>query len=258
MPENVNQLSPAQIKKLQKLAKVMDEGNLAILEHLFEIEETIDKRIEEVRDSLPNMEKIADKIQGKRGPQGLQGPMGPKGDSITGPMGPQGPQGPRGERGPQGPAGESIPGKDGKDGKDASPEEVLALVEGRMPMLGAAVRDALELLQGEDRLKIDAIDGLTEALQKIQKASGGTGAGGLAVKNFVTDIDLSSQLDGVTKTFNIQGIWNIITVSTSSMPHVLRKNVDYTYTTQSITFTSEIDAATVLAAGQTVVITAVT
>lgn len=81
--------------------------------------------------------------------------------------------------------------------------------------------------------------------------------GGIAGRDLFQDVDLSSQLDGATKTFNIAAVWNIISVHLSSFPHALRKGTDFTYTPTSITFTSEIDAALSLASGQTCVLTVI-
>lgn len=75
--------------------------------------------------------------------------------------------------------------------------------------------------------------------------------GAIVGRDVIKDYDLSSRLDGVTKTFNIPAVWNIVSVSLSSYPYgSLRKGIDYTWTPTSITFTSEIDAATQLASGQ--------
>lgn len=166
----------------------------------------------------------------------------------------KGDKGDKGERGEQGlPGRDGIDGKDGRDGvdgkngedgniKDLSPEEV---------------RDLLELLQGDDRLDKSAIKGLDEELKRLSAIKGGF-SGGIVGRDIIKDIDISGDLDGVTKTFNIPTVWNIISVHLSSFPHALRKTTDFTYTPTSITFTSEIDAATSLATGQTCVLTVVT
>lgn len=142
--------------------------------------------------------------------------------------------------------------------------ETFAAIEAKIPTLpaeklGEDYRNALEALPEGDKLSITAIEKLEERLKRLENRPTGGGGGGVASsRNLFQDYDLSSQLDGVTKTFNIPAVWNIISVDTSSFPHALRKNVDYTYTPQTITFTSEIDAATTLAAGQTVILTIVT
>jgi DNA repair exonuclease SbcCD ATPase subunit len=97
---------------------------------------------------------------------------------------------------------------------------------------------------------------MKKELKRISQLPTGDG-GGIVGRDLVRNYDLSGYLDGSTKTFNLPAIWSIVSVATSSFPNVLRPLIDYTYTGQSITFTSEIDASTTLAAGQTVVITLV-
>lgn len=63
--------------------------------------------------------------------------------------------------------------KDGDDGIDADEEAVIAEVLARLPEpkeeTPETVRDLLETLEGEDRLKIDAIDKLREELDRLEK-----------------------------------------------------------------------------------------
>lgn len=155
------------------------------------------------------------------------------------------------------------------DVKSAIPElpdysELFEGIEGKLTKLeeitlGENVRNALEALPDDEKLAIEAIEGLREELDKLKKASTGSfNGGGIVGRDIVTKYDLSSQLDGVTKTFNIPGTWAIISVSCSSSPNILRPVVDYTHTDSTITFTDEIHAASTLAAGQTVVLILVT
>ena len=69
-------------------------------------------------------------------------------------------------------------GKDGIDGKNSKPEEVLPLIEERLPSLGEKIRDGLELLQNEERLNMKAIKGLLETLEKLEKKKVVYGGGG--------------------------------------------------------------------------------
>ena len=165
--------------------------------------------------------------------------------------------------------------KDGEPGKDANVELIIAEVVDaiKMPTLedfskdlpkyGPQFRDGLELLVGKERLSMKAIDGLLEALEDIKKRIGrsgtqilgggpGNGSGGRIVKIY----DLSASLDGVLKTFSLPAFWRIISVQSSSFPNAFRPTVDYTVdgSAMTITFTSEITAATTLATGQTVTI----
>lgn len=144
-----------------------------------------------------------------------------------------------GAEGPQGPQGE--PGKDGS------------------PDTAEDIRNKLEILEGDERLSIDAIRGLPEELEKIRKqrsntvyVGGGSASGGRIVKSY----DLSDSLNGSLKTFSLPAFWRIISVHTSSSPNALRLTTDYTVdgAAMTITFTSQIDAATTLAAGQTLIV----
>lgn len=137
-------------------------------------------------------------------------------------------------------------------------------VEKRIPTLPEAptpegVRDMLETLEGKERLNVSAIDGLEDLIDRVATVEKRPTVmqGGIMGRDLFKDIDLSSQLDGVTKTFNLPSVYNIISVNLSSFPHALRKNIDFTYTSNTITFTSEIDAAVSLATGQTCVLTVV-
>lgn len=156
-----------------------------------------------------------------------------------------------------------------KDGENAKPEDVVPLVmqqiklpeyekfalEGKGEII---VEEINSLPTDTDEFKIDVehIKGLDKLIRKNQPVIMG---GGIVGRDIFKDVDLSSQLDGVTKTFNIAAVWNIISVSLSSYPYgALRKGVDFTFTTTTITFTDEIAADTQLASGQKCILTVVT
>ena len=127
------------------------------------------------------------------------------------------------------------------------------------PDTSEIIRNKLENLQGEDRLDASAIKGLDEITKDInnlkQRPIGGNGIAG---RDLFKDIDISASLDGVTKTFNIAAVWNIISVSLSSYPYgSLRKNIDYEFSPTSITFLDPIDASSQLAAGQKCILTVI-
>jgi hypothetical protein len=127
-------------------------------------------------------------------------------------------------------------GADGKDGKDGlNGKDVEEIVEKEL-------REELKLL----RKDIDFV--------KFRPMPTGSGAqGGGIVKVY----DLSDSLDGVTKTFSLPAYWRVLTVDLSSFPRALRPTVDFTAdaSNSTITFTSEIDAGTSLATGQTCIVT---
>ena len=107
----------------------------------------------------------------------------------------------------------------------------------------------------EKQIEIEHIKDLEGRLKKLEKRPIGSMSGGVLGRDLVKDVDISAQLDGVTTTFNIPAIWNVISVDLSSFPHALRKTIDFTYTSTSITFTSQIGPSTSLATGQTCVFT---
>lgn len=145
------------------------------------------------------------------------------------------------------------PGPPGEPGKDADEAAIVAKLENDLPRFGEKFRDGLELLEGDERLDASAIKGLDAAVRKYEtKAIPGGGHGG----NYVQAYDLSSSLNGSTKTFSLPAFWKIVSVHLSSAPNILRPTVDYTSdaSASTITFTSEINAATSLASGQTLLV----
>lgn len=123
------------------------------------------------------------------------------------------------------------------------------------PETPESIREKLETLEEGERLPIDVIEDLREELDELKKrpvSRGGGGGGVVGGRELVKSYDLSPLLDGVTKSFNLPANWTILSVSGTSFPYTYRRLVDYTFTTQSITFTSEITADTSLASGQTI------
>ena len=155
--------------------------------------------------------------------------------------------------------------RNGDDGHTPTKQELVALItplipppkpsKNGSPDTPAKIRDKLESLKGEDRLDTSAIKGLEKRLKKLETSqsfsTGGSGG------NVVRAYDLSASLDGVLKTFALPAFWRVISVHLSSFPNILRPTVDYTTDNSAftITFTSEINAGTGLASGQTCIIT---
>ena len=161
----------------------MEQGEIATLEHLLEIEDKLESSIEEMKKDVSVYSKMdLIKIKGEKGDKGERG--------ETGPQGKQGPQGKDSYvPGPKGDQGE--PGKDGLNGRNGvSPnvatvaleaskmaqEELLPLIpsideiQDDLPKLGPQIRDGLELLKGEDRLDSSAIKGLGKRENKLSDA----------------------------------------------------------------------------------------
>jgi hypothetical protein len=226
-------------------------------------------------DMVDALEKIAEKfetteelkimvVKGEKGDKGEQGEEGPQGESgkDSTALGPKGDKGDKGEPGRDG-----ADGQDGLNGVNPDPTEIVPLVleQIKLPEYKETVLDNGEqivqkindLPTDNDDFKIDVshIKGLKKFVKENQQT---IISGGITGRDLFKDIDLTDQLDGVTTTFNIQGVWNIISVNLSSYPYgSLRKGVDYTWTPTSITFTSEIDASTQLAVGQKCILTVV-
>lgn len=117
--------------------------------------------------------------------------------------------------------------------------------------------DATEIMEDIEELE-NKYEVLTKELKIVRQMRGGKSSGSGLHRDHFSDLDITAQLDGSTKTFNIPAIYNILSVSLSSYPYgTLRKNIDYTYTNTTITFTDEIAASTQLANGQKCILTVV-
>src|SRR3990167_8707972 len=196
--------------------------------------------------------------------------------TIKGEKGDPGETGPRGEVGSQGfPGKDSIipglkgdkgdPGRDGVDGISPNVHEIAQVVlpqivmplDGRdgapgkngSPDTPEQVKDKLASLKGNDRLDASVIKNLPTPM-----------GGGVIGRDIVRVYDLSSQLNGVLKTFSLPAFWRILDVRSSSFPYAFRPTTDYTTdgTANTITFTSEISASSTLAAEQTLYVLYIT
>jgi len=209
-----------------------------ILDKFSEIEkemvDTIEKRIEPL---------LLKKLKGERGEKGASGIglKGEKGDSIVGPRGLPGPKGrdyiltQRDQR----EIADLIPmPEDGKDGSSDTSEQVVNKIN-----------------SSRKKIKISTIDGLEVWLRNLMRAvkekpSQIMRGGGDIVRAY----DLSDSLNGVLKTFTIPTNRRVLGVRVSSFPFALRPTTDFTYTANSITFTSEISVDSTLATGQTLIV----
>lgn len=146
----------------------------------------------------------------------------------------------------------------GKDGEDADEEKIIERLAKLIPDIPEPIKlltpnETIETInKAENKIDIERVEGLDEVLRK--KVQGVQSGGVVSGRELIKEIDISGDLDGSTKTFNIAVVWNIIMVHGSSFPYALRKDIDWTWTPTSITFTSEINASTSLASGQTVIL----
>ena len=152
-----------------------------------------------------------------------------------------------------------------KDGKPADETRITNDILGRLPsppfLEPKVIRDKLENLKEEDeKLKIDAIGYLKEKLEELEKKIVQK-SGGHAIfasqRGAVKVYDASPQLNGVLKTFSLPAFWRVLVIHLSSVPNsAARENIDWTSDAgaSTITFTSEINAASTLAAGQSLLV----
>lgn len=129
-------LTPRQQKRLERLAKSLKDRDIAAIEHLSDIEEKVEdvaafvaSEISEVKEELKKKLDTVYEIDPEeiRGPKGEDGKDGEDGfDGEDGEPGPEGPQGPAGRDGVDGKDGEPGPqGPKGEPGRDGSPDTPL-------------------------------------------------------------------------------------------------------------------------------------
>lgn len=148
-----------------------------------------------------------------------------------------------GDKGEQGDPGETIVGPPGPPGKDGSPDT------------GQEILKKVQKLPEDERWEIEDVNGLEEELKRLLKARSTTIFGGAPTGHLMQSYDLSSQLNGVLRTFTLPAFYQIVSVHLSSFPGILRPTTDYTWNanTFTITFTSEIPDNSI-ATGQTCIV----
>lgn len=162
-------------------------------------------------------------------------------DYYNGLDGRNGRDGINGMEGKQGKSGRD--GKNGADGKDAVIDE-----EKIVTLLMEKIGEKLDTMDFSKYIKIPPGTN-KQALAKWGAQHLRHGGG-----DILYTYDLSSQLNGVLKVFTIPVNRKVSLVISSSVPFVFRPIVDYTVTKNSITFTSGVDAASMLAGGQSLLI----
>jgi hypothetical protein len=142
-----------------------------------------------------------------------------------------------------------------RDGRDADIEVVVArvLAELKLPEYKEVtldspeeIRNKLEVLQGDDRLDKSAIRGLDEIFDYLDKKidrvreSRAVFTGGM--NNAVQAYDLTSQCNGVTKTFAVPRHRFAIMLVGTQFPIVYRKTTDWDTANLTLTLTAEVSA----------------
>lgn len=140
--------------------------------------------------------------------------------------------------------------RDGADGKDANEDEMIERLKNEvptieqikkdLPVMGEEVRDALELLQGEERLDVDAISGLKELLKEAKERPLGSGGGGFSYmamsRHFVESATPVGTVNGTNKIFTVEKAPNP-TTSLKMYVNGQRMKITEDYTLSGVTAT---------------------
>jgi hypothetical protein len=175
---------PTTEKKKKDLKKLAEAGgkdsDLVLLDAVHDLEDKFDDTVSQIKQEIPDLDDVLASVRGKDGEDGQEGVEGPKGEK--GEKGDRGERGPEGKQGPKGDSGKSpsrgelkaiieplIPESIAID-EIALANSIQADIEKKLPALGNAIRDALELLSGDDRLDITALRGIEELKDLIDGA----------------------------------------------------------------------------------------
>lgn len=196
--------SPQFINKLRRLAQVVDNGDVAILDYLIELED----KFEQLKNTVePNISNMLEQVKGKDGQDGEQGERG-----FTGAQGKDGRNGVDGKNGRDGQDGrdgrdgqDGRDGIDGEDGKDGSPDTAEQIVD-----------KINSLPTDDDNFKIgkEHISGLDDEFSKIKSSLVGIsgrgfigGGGGGSVSKIIagTNVTISPTTGVGNVTINATG-----------------------------------------------------
>ena len=104
------------------------------------------------------------------------------------------------------------------------------------------VKNKLESLEGEDRLDKSSIKGLDEELKRLDSKPTGS-RGGARKITYVKRYNLTSQLNGVLKTFTLPAdTIEVIGVWGTEFPINFNPGTDWTFSGRTLTLTSEVSA----------------
>ena len=233
-------------EKLKKIREFIRDPQFAIFEQLMAISDGVIPYLPTLKET-----KI---VSGKKGDQGERGDKG-----QIGPVGPQGKDGKDGKDGIPGRDGkDGKVGRDGKDGKDASqfiPAQIIKLLNTLEGVLDYKILKNTPMVKESKKIQPSDIDGLDKYMLNYRKTLDQRWHG--SGSTIADPADLSSQLDGVTRSFTVPGAMSgskLIGVFSSSTPFAFRPIIDYTFSSPTLTFTAGIDPAVMLAAGQTLIV----
>lgn len=203
--------------------------------------EVLIDELERVTDTLEDfckeLEAVSKVTVELRGPEGKQGPIGLTGkdgrDGIDGKNGKDGRDGVDGKNGKDGKAG--INGKDGRNGVDGMPGTNGTNGKDGSPDTGEQIVEKINALPIQPAFQIDAkhIKNLPKATIKTKRGGGG---------GTVSYEDLTSQCNGVLKTFTVPLHSRVIALLGTQFPVIYRPLVDFTTSGTVLTLTDQVSA----------------
>lgn len=176
-------MDPLKLKKLEKLAKVLDNGDIALLTEL----DALESRLEGLEAIVPVLREAQDgytPVKGVDYRDGVDGYTPVKGvdyfDGVNGTNGRDGKDSTvPGPQGPKGDTGESIVGPAGRDGKDGFVDDAtIAYLEDEVKKAKLdkeAYDRALGIVDQRTSFLINKINGLVERIEVLEGSSGGGG-----------------------------------------------------------------------------------
>jgi len=176
----MRQLTKKELQLIELAEKGGKDKDLLLFDAIFALEDELKKSIQEIKDkfdiavkdikdNVPDLNKVLESVIGREGKAGLAGENGKQGEK--GEAGKDGRNGIDGIDGKNGVSGRD--GMNGKDGLNGSPDNP------------GQIRDKLETLKGKERLDISAIDGLEEKIKEIPERPTTTIFGGRIQPRFV-------------------------------------------------------------------------
>ena len=197
----------------------MDSLAVQLDEHIEEVAKALDETKQEIKESIPDLDKVLESIRGAEGPKGEIGERGERGESIIGPSGPRGEIGPRGERGERG--GRGLDGKDGRNGET---------------IIGPAGKDGVD---GKDISNNEDIKNFKEELERLNRVIQNMPRGrsmGRAKVQITRRINLTSQVDGATSAFTLDpDVVDVLGVFSTQFPINFNAGTDWTFSGRTLT-----------------------
>lgn len=171
---------------------------------------------------------------------------GPAGESIRGEKGETGPSGRDGGKGEDGEKGkdgvDGVDGKDGKDGKDGNGgKDGKNGKDGKdgSPDTGEQIIEKINS-DKSNIIKKEKVEGLSDIEGLARTAHANSKLGLRAAGDTIYIADLSTQTNGVTKTFTITQYRRAIAVMGSDFPSILFPNNGFTVVQGTLTLTTDI------------------